>query len=160
MIDVSLSRIDIETLLAGVVIPYGIIYVLPESIMLPMQDGYKVNLVSLKEYSEEELYALYRIFRLDEEAMRMYDGFEPKCDEQLEFEEAMSDFIEGKRQRMKEDGKLYYTKDEIKDSVNFALLHDIQAKKEGKRMLDDFIAEKEKRKEGKLNEIIKKMTEI
>ena len=160
MAEVNMSRGDLETLLAGVSIPYGIVYVLPDGIMVPEYEGYRVNTHALGKYSDKELHALYRVMRLDEDAMRMYDGFEPKCDEQLEFERNMASYIDKKRERVLGEGRLYFASEEITDYINYSILHDIRALKDKRMRVTDFREEMERRKSEKLDEVVRRLAGV
>lgn len=89
---------------------------------------YKAVRSEVELYDEEELKGLYDIFKGTKESMELYDGFDPRSEEEIAYDKAYEKYIEFCKERTAKEQKMYTNVDEISDTINFGILHSMFVK--------------------------------
>lgn len=96
--------------------------------------GYGIVRKWLDAYTSKELCALYVILKSYEVFKKLYDGFVPMCDEEIEYEKMEKRYLEIKGFEYKKNYGYYPSHCEIADAINFNILHSMSV--EDKKLAD------------------------
>lgn len=152
---ITADRELLKNALKGMGISYNVLgkACLPENIISGSNNGEpRVNPNRLDKYSAEELYAIYQLLSGDDRALSLYEGFTGKCQAEMDFNKERDRYIASLRN--KQEG--YTMSDEIRDSIDFSILHDLKANTNPNIMTTSQMeAESEKVRERKFDEVVK-----
>lgn len=152
---IKADRELLKNAVKGLSISYNVLgkACLPENIISPSNNGEpRVNPNRLDKYSSEELYAIYQLLSGDERALSLYDGFTGKCQAEMDFEKERDRYVESIRKKQ----KVYTQVDEIRDLVDFSILHDLKSNAtSGVMTIKQMEAESEKVRERKFDEVVR-----